>query len=85
MISIQTRIGNRYSILNKKRILIKQGPLVTLSPQLGIIIRIYIILLNDLLIICDQTDNQYEKLKPKKPLEVTGLSVSENVNEYVSI
>ena len=84
MLSIQNRIGYKFNILDKKRVLVKQGPLVILSPHLGIIIRVYLILMNDLLIICDQTDSQYEKLKPKRPLDVIGISVSDDPNAYVS-
>lgn len=84
LLSIQNRIGYKFNILDKKRVLVKQGPLVTLSPHLGIIIRVYLILMNDLLIICDQTDSQYEKLKPKRPLDVIGISVSDDPNAYVS-
>ena len=85
MMSVQNRIGNKFSVIDKKRILVKQGPLVTLSPQLGIIIRVYVVLLNDLLIICDQNDSQFEKLKPKRPLDVYGMMVSDDVDAFVSI
>jgi hypothetical protein len=83
MTSVQNRIGNKFSVLDKKRTLVKQGLLVTLSPQLGIIIRVYVILLNDLLIICDQNDSQFEKLKPKRPLDVYGMMVSDDVDAFV--
>ena len=56
--------------------------MVTLSPHLGNIIKIYIVLLNDLIIICDQAESEFEQLKPKRPLDVIGIIVSSEVNAF---
>ena len=37
-----------------------------------------------MLIICDQAENEYEQLKPKRPLDVIGMSVSNDVNAYTN-
>ena len=44
LVNLQNRIGTKFNILDRKRVLLKEGPLVTLSPHLGSIIRIYIVL-----------------------------------------
>ena len=41
--------------------------------------------MNDLLIICDQADNEYDTLKPKSPLNLIGISVSSNVNAFNNV
>ncbi|CAF0721765.1 unnamed protein product [Brachionus calyciflorus] len=82
--SIQKRIGSKFCIINKKRSFVKEGVLYALSPFLRKVIKIYVILLNDLLIICDFRNNDFENLKPKKPIDVTGMSVSNDVNEYIT-
>ncbi len=41
-----------------------------------------ILKLNDLLIICDIINNDLDNLKPKRPLDVTGLTVSDDVNYF---
>ena len=79
---VQSRLGNKFNIQNKKRILLKEGPLITLSPHLGSIIKVYIVLLNDLLIICDQPENNFYQLRPKRPLDAIGILVSNNVNAF---
>ena len=38
--------------------------------------------MSDLLIICDQADNEYDQLQPKSPLSLKGLSVSANVDAF---
>jgi hypothetical protein len=40
--------------------------------------------LNDLLIICDIVNDDLDNLKPKRPLEVFGLTVSDDVNYFNS-
>lgn len=70
--------------MNKKRVLLKEGPLITLSPLLGNIIKIYIVLLNDLLIICDQAENEFNQLRPKRPLEVIGMLASNDVSAFTA-
>ena len=44
--NLQQRIGNKFNILDRKRVMIKEGPLITLSPHWGSIIRIYIVLVS---------------------------------------
>jgi hypothetical protein len=41
-----------------------------------------IIKLSDLLIICDQAENEYDQLQPKSPLSLKGISVSSNVDAF---
>ena len=43
---LQKRIGNKYSILSKNRFLLKEGPLVVLSPHLGTVTHIYLVLVS---------------------------------------
>jgi hypothetical protein len=65
-------------------VLLKEGPLITQSPLLGNIIKIYIVLLNDLLIICDQTENDFYQLKPKRPLDVIGMLASSDIAAFTA-
>jgi hypothetical protein len=44
MKNLQKRLGNKYNVLDKKRNLVKEGPLVTVSPHIGSIIHIYVVL-----------------------------------------
>ena len=43
---LQKRLGNKYSILSKNRYLLKEGPLVVLSPHLGTITHVYLVLVS---------------------------------------
>ena len=44
MQNLQRRIGSKYNILDKKRVIIKEGPLRTFSSFLGSVIKVYMIL-----------------------------------------
>ena len=35
-----------------------------------------------MLIICDPVDTEYDQIKPKRPLDVIGISVSSEVNAF---
>jgi hypothetical protein len=41
--------------------------------------------LNDLLIICDQAENEYDQLKPKRPLDVIGITVNCDLHDSKDI
>lgn len=83
LIRAQWKIGDKYVITDRRRVLLKEGLVSTWTPQLKVVVKIYIMLFNDLLIISDLVEaNDCSKLKPKRPLDVNGILVSENVNEF---
>lgn len=67
--------------MEKKRILLKEGYLYTINYYSGKPIGVYVILFNDLLIICELEDAN-KQLKPKLPLDLIGMLVSSNVNAF---
>ncbi len=38
--------------------------------------------MNDLLIICEQAESEFEQLKPKRPLDTIGILVSSDINAF---
>jgi hypothetical protein len=79
--NIQRKIGNKYNIIEKKRVLLKEGFLFTVNNYYDLTIAVYVILFNDLLIICD-FEGSNKPLKPKLPLDLIGMLVKENVNAF---
>jgi hypothetical protein len=79
--NFQRKIGNNYNIMDKKRALLKEGFLYTINYHSGKPIRVYISLFNDLLII-SENENVNKQFKPKSPLDLIGILVSENVNTF---
>ena len=72
MLNTQWRLGNKRRLLEKKRVLLKEGPVLTVSQHLGAQVKLYIVLFNDLLVVCDQPSSSGGTITSNSSGNMTG-------------